>query len=92
MANVTVMIPPPLRQFAQNQTALTVEADTLGHAFEVLRQSHGNLVDRITTDTQEIRPFVNVFIDRVNSRALKGMSTPLTDGQQIIIMTAFAGG
>ena len=92
MANVTITIPTPLGKFAGHQRLVEANAETLGQSFEVLGKIYPELVQRITTDEKNLRPFVNVFVGRANSRDLAGMATPLVDGQKITIMCAFAGG
>lgn len=92
MATVTISIPSTLRKFCDKQDSLEVSAETLGQAFESLNSIHPELVQRITTTENQLRPFVNIFIERTNSRDLSGMDTPLVNGQKITLMSAFAGG
>lgn len=89
---ITITIPTPLRRFCGNQHAVEVDATTLEQAFDALGNDHHELVQRIMTADKKIRPFVNVFVGNEDCRNLAGMATPLTNGQKITIMSAFAGG
>jgi molybdopterin converting factor small subunit len=49
-------------------------------------------VRRLLTAEGELRPFVNIFIGRVNVRGLKGLATEVTAGDVMTILPAVAGG
>lgn len=92
MATVTIRIPGPLRAFCGGVSAEEVHADTVGDALEALGAQHSDILQRIFTPEQELRPFVNVFLDKKNVRSLKGMATPLTEHSTVSIVPAIAGG
>jgi molybdopterin converting factor small subunit len=92
MSRVTVHIPPPLRQFADDTAELHVEADTLLEALTRLGETRPALVARILTPEGELRPYVNVFVGERNARRLQGLQTPLAEGEIVAIIPAVAGG
>jgi len=49
-------------------------------------------VQRLLTPEGELRPFVNVFLDRDSIRALQGLATPVPPGTIVSILPAVAGG
>lgn len=92
MSNVLVRVPAVLRPFAGNADVLRVEAGTLAHVLEQLRARHPQLVPRVLTPDGRLRPFVNLFVDRTNARALQGLATVVPAGAVVSILPAVAGG
>jgi len=53
---------------------------------------HPQLVHCLLTPEGELRPFVNVFVGRANTRGLQGLATPVPPGAVLSILPAVAGG
>ncbi len=90
---VRVSIPGPLRPLAAGRDNVTVAAaptvgDVLGRVFS----AHPGLRDRVLTETGEVRPHVNVFVEAESIRFTGGLSTPVADGATIAIIPAVSGG
>ncbi|MDA4124700.1 MAG: MoaD/ThiS family protein [Thaumarchaeota archaeon] len=47
---------------------------------------------RILTDQDQIRPYVNVFVNKDNARDTEGVRTGLRDGDVVHIVPSVAGG
>lgn len=89
---VTLLLPGALRQAAGGSSELTFEAQTVGDAFNALFDRAPDLRHHLFNDSGELRPFVNVFVNDEEIRALDGLKTPLSDGAQVTILPAIAGG
>ena len=61
---VVVLIPGPLRPFADGRDRVTLERapDTVGEALAELAARSPGVRDRVVTAHAEIRPHVNVFV------------------------------
>lgn len=92
MTDIVVRIPAALRAFADGAPELHVAPGTLSDVLAQLRARHPQLVQRILTAEGEVRPFVNVFVDRANVRGLRGLATPVPAGTVVSILPAVAGG
>jgi molybdopterin converting factor small subunit len=92
MTEVLVRIPAALRGFADGAHEVSVSPGTVAEVLEQLRVRHPQLVQRLLTPEGELRPFVNVFLDRANTRALQGLATPVPAGTVVSILPAVAGG
>jgi len=92
MSRVTVLIPAPLRHFADADSELSVEARTVREALTAIGAGREALLARILTPEGELRPYVNVFVGERNARRLEGLETALADGDVIAIIPAVAGG
>jgi MoaD family protein len=89
---VTVKIPPQLRSAAGGQGAESVDGATVGEVLRALYDRHGELRERVADDAGELRRFVNVYLDGEDVRFLDGLETPVSEGAELQILPAVAGG
>jgi sulfur-carrier protein len=87
----TVKIPAQLRGLTGNEAEAQVEGSSVGEALEALYARYEGLRDRITEDG-ELRRFVNVYVSGEDIRFGNGLDTPVSDGDEITILPAVAGG
>lgn len=92
MTEILVRIPAALRSFTGGADELAASPGTVADVLAELRVRHPQLVQRLVTPEGELRPFVNVFLDRANVRALQGLATPVPAGTVVSILPAVAGG
>ena len=88
---VTVKIPAQLRAATGGETELSVDGSTVGEALDAVFAQHGELRERIT-DSGELRRFVNVYVSGEDIRFQDGLETPISDGDEVTILPAVAGG
>jgi molybdopterin synthase sulfur carrier subunit len=89
---VTVKLPTQLRDAAGGAAAAEVQGGTVGEALEALYAEHGELRGRIADDGGGLRRFVNVYLGGEDIRFLDGLDTPVSDGDEVTILPAVAGG
>jgi molybdopterin synthase sulfur carrier subunit len=89
---VTVKLPTQLRDAVGGATSKKVEGSTVGEALDALYAQHGELRGRLADDTGGLRRFVNVYLGGEDIRFLEGLDTPLSDGDEVTILPAVAGG
>jgi sulfur-carrier protein len=89
---VTVKLPTQLRDAAGNQTEAKVEGATVGEALSSLYDQHAELRTRISDDGGGLRRFVNVYLGGEDIRFLSGLETEVSDGDEVTILPAVAGG
>jgi molybdopterin synthase sulfur carrier subunit len=88
---VTVKIPAQLRATTNGESEVTVEGSTVGEALDAVYAQHGDLRDRIS-ESGELRRFVNVYVSGEDIRFQDGLETPISDGDEVTILPAVAGG
>lgn len=88
---VNVKIPTQLRAATDGEAVAAVEGKTVGEVLESLYERFGELRERIT-DENGLRRFVNVYVGGEDIRFLEGLDTPVTDGSEVTILPAVAGG
>jgi MoaD family protein len=89
---IKVKLPTQLRDAAGNQAEAQVEGGTVGEALAALYEQHGELRSRISDDGGGLRRFVNVYLGGEDIRFLDGLDTPVSDGDELTILPAVAGG
>jgi molybdopterin synthase sulfur carrier subunit len=89
---VTVKLPTQLRDAAGGATSAQVEGGTVGEALQALYGEFGELRERIADADGALRRFVNVYLKGEDIRFLDGLDTAVTDGDEVTILPAVAGG
>ncbi len=88
---VTVKIPTQLRAATDGEASADVDGTTVGEVLDSLYERYAELGSRIAEDGG-LRRFVNVYVGGEDIRFLEGLETPVTDGDEITILPAVAGG
>jgi sulfur-carrier protein len=88
---VTVKIPTPLRAATDGEATAQVEGSTVGEVLDSLYERYGELRERIAEDGG-LRRFVNVYVAGEDIRFLDGLDTTVSDGDEVTILPAVAGG
>jgi len=90
--SVTIIIPTPLRQFADGRSEISVEAQTAGDALNKLTTEYTELRQHLYNEEKNLRSFVNVYVGDEDIRHLDGENTPVKDGETVMIVPSIAGG
>ena len=88
----TLRIPTPLRPYAEGNSEIAVQGLTVGEALNDLVTQYPALKKHLFAETDELRPFVNLFLGDEDVRHLQGVDTPLKDGDKLMIIPSIAGG
>ena len=88
---VTVKIPTQLRAATGGESEVVVEGSTVGEALDAVFDAHDGLRERITQNG-DLRRFVNVYVSGEDIRFTEGLETEITDGDEVTILPAVAGG
>ncbi len=88
---VSVKIPTQLRAATDGEAVAKVDGATVGEVLDALYDRFEELRNRITDDGG-LRRFVNVYVGGEDIRFLDGINTPVSDGDEVTILPAVAGG
>ena len=88
------VIPGPLREVAGDRSEVRAEgsAASVSEALALLWRDCPGVRDRVVTELGELRPHVNIFVDGESIRYTGGLSAPVRDGSEIVILPALSGG
>lgn len=89
---VTVKIPTQLRTAAGGASEAKLEGATVQEVLDSLFERFGELRTRISDEDGGLRRFVNVYLSGEDIRFLDGLQTPVSDGAELTILPAVAGG
>jgi MoaD family protein len=89
---VTVKIPTQLRSAAGGASEAQVEGGSVREVLDSLFDSFTELRERISDEGGSLRRFVNVYVSGEDIRFLDGLDTPVSDGAEVTILPAVAGG
>lgn len=90
--SVLVKIPTQLRAAAEGDAEAQVDGATVQEVLDGLFDRYGELRARIADEDGGLRRFVNVYVSGEDIRFLDGLETPVSDGAEVTILPAVAGG
>lgn len=90
--SIKVLIPTPLRGLTGDADSVEAEGATVGELIDDLEKKHPGLNERLCDDNGELRRFVNVYLNQEDIRFKDGKNTPVSDGDELSIVPAIAGG
>ena len=87
-----VLIPTPLRQFADKKDSVEVAGATVGAVLGSLTTQFPDMKKNLFTDEGKLRSFVNVYVNDEDIRYLQKDSTAVADTDTVSIVPSIAGG
>lgn len=89
---VKVLIPTPLQKFTNNQATIECEGTNIDELINSLESSCPGIKARICDETGKPRRFLNLYVNSEDIRFLNNTDTALSDGDEVSIVPAVAGG
>lgn len=89
--SVTVSVPTILRPVTKGEKSVAATGTTLAELITDLDSRYAGLGDRLVKDGA-LHRFVNVYVNDEDVRFTGGLQTALSDGDQVTILPAVAGG
>jgi len=92
---IEVRIPTILRTYTDGEKSVSGEGANLSALIDDLESSHPGIKDRLIDlkdGKADLRRFVNVYVNDEDVRFLGGLEAALSDGDQIVVLPAVAGG
>ena len=84
-------IPTPLRPYSDGQSQVAVTGATVGAALDDLTSQYPDLRQHLF-EGQELRSFVNIYLNQEDIRYGKGVNTPVAEDDTLMIIPSIAGG
>lgn len=92
MAKVKVRIPAPLQKLTQNKQEVEASAANIKELVVDLERQFPGIKARLLDENGKIRRFINFYVNDEDIRFLKQDETALSDGNEVSIIPAIAGG
>ena len=88
--DVTVQLPLPMRQAADGQERIQLQADTVGQAVEALCGRYDQLRNWLCKPTGKLKGSIAIFVN--NAQPAAKADTKLQDGDTLVILQPVGGG
>ena len=92
---VEVRIPTILRPYTGDQKSVEARGASLSALIDDLEANHPGIKERLIDlkdGKEDLRRFVNVYVNDEDVRFLGGLEAPVADGDQVVVLPAVAGG
>jgi sulfur-carrier protein len=89
---IAVRIPTILRSYTGGEKQVEASGTSLGSLIDDLDAKHPGLKGRLVTDDGSLHRFVNVYVNDEDVRFTGALDTGLSDGDEVTILPAVAGG
>ncbi len=92
---IDVRIPTILRTYTDGEKAVEGAGASLTELIDDLEASHPGIKERLVEEKDggpDLRRFVNVYVNDEDVRFLGGLDAELSDGDQVVVLPAVAGG
>jgi molybdopterin converting factor small subunit len=88
---VQVKVPTILRTYTGGEKAVPGQGATLAEVIDDVESNHSGIKERLV-DGEELRRFINVYVNDEDVRFTGGLGTSIKDGDTVVILPAVAGG
>lgn len=89
----TVRLSTPLRKYSNGKPEIDVEGDcTLRELVYKIKSNGNELKDKIIDENDELKRFVNIYLNNEDIRFLDGLNTKIKEKDNISILPAVSGG
>jgi MoaD family protein len=88
---IEVRIPTILRTYTGGEKAVEASGSTLSELIDDLESNHPGIKERLI-EGEDLRRFVNLYVNDEDVRFTGGLGTELSDGDQVVVLPAVAGG
>jgi sulfur-carrier protein len=88
---IDVRIPTILRTYTDGAKAVSGEGGTLAALIDDLESNHPGIKERLV-EGEDLRRFVNVYVNDEDVRFTGGLETKVEDGDEVVVLPAVAGG
>ena len=90
--SITLHLPAVLGRLADGQRALKLDGQTVGHVVNNASTRYPQLAPRLKDDQGQPYAFVTFYLNDDDIRLRDGFATPVSDGDELTIVPAIAGG
>jgi len=92
MATVKVRIPTPLQKITGGDGEVEGSGSNIKEMIDSLESKYPGFKERLYDEEGKLRRFINIYVNEEDIRFLDGESTGLSDGDDVSVIPAIAGG
>lgn len=87
-----VRLAAALRKFTGGALSISGQGETIGQVLDNLEERYPGLKSQLVTEANELRLFINIYLNDEDIRFMKELETPVANSDVITILPAMAGG
>jgi len=87
-----IKIPALMKYYVDDQTVVPLRGTTVGALVDDLIRKYPKIRPHILDDSGGLRRYVNLFVNEVNIRDLKGLDTQLGENDRVVLLPSISGG
>jgi MoaD family protein len=88
---IEVRIPTILRSYTDGEKAVNADGGSLSALIDSLEADYPGIKERLI-ENGDLRRFINIYVNDEDVRFLGGLEAELSDGDQVVVLPAVAGG
>lgn len=90
--SIKVRIPEALQKLTEGKAEVEAQGDDVRQLIENLEKDFPGIKERLCDEKENVRRFINIYVNEEDVRFLQQDKTPLKDGDEVSIIPAIAGG
>jgi molybdopterin synthase sulfur carrier subunit len=89
---VSVYIPSPFRRITANREYVSAEGATVGEVLDAVERLHPGFANLVFDREHRVPTHINIYLNNQEIHDLDGIETAVSDGDQLAVIPALAGG
>lgn len=89
---VSVYIPSPFRRITAMHERVQVDGATVGEVLDAVEALYPGFADLVYDSDRHVPTHINVYLNNQEIHELAGVDTPVSEGDQVAVIPALAGG
>ncbi|MSQ29637.1 MAG: MoaD/ThiS family protein [Dehalococcoidia bacterium] len=89
---ISVYIPSPFRRLTAQYEYIDVEGATVGEVLDELERQYPGFGDLVYDRNRNVPAHINIYLNNREIHDLDGVATKVSDGDQVAVIPALAGG
>ncbi len=89
---VSVYIPSPFRRLTAQHEYVDVEGATVGEVLDALERQYPGFGDLVYDRNRKVPAHINIYLNNQEIHDLQGVDTKVSEGDQVAVIPAMAGG
>lgn len=90
--HVKLKFPAQFSKFVDNVSQIEFEGESIADFLTHLDATFGNIKERVLESNEQVRPYINIFIEKKNIKSLNGIDSIVPEGSCISLLLSRAGG
>jgi molybdopterin converting factor small subunit len=89
---VSVYIPSPFRRITAMRERVHVDGATVGEVLDAVEAMYPGFANLVYDGDRKVPTHINIYLNNQEIHELAGVDTPVSEGDQLAVIPALAGG